>query len=44
MEKKNLKWYESPEMEIIETELEGALLNASNSDDIDPDNDEEIDV
>lgn len=29
MEKKNLKFYVSPEMETIDVELEGALLDGS---------------
>lgn len=41
MEKKILKFYEAPAVEIIETELEGFLC-ASNVDDIDPSDDEEI--
>ena len=32
MEKKNLKWYEAPEVEIIETEVEAQLLAGSPSD------------
>ena len=43
MDKKELKWYVTPDMEIIETEVEGFLC-ASGGDDIDPDNDEEIDI
>jgi hypothetical protein len=31
MEKKNLKWYEAPELEIIETEVEAQLLAASDN-------------
>lgn len=41
MDKKNLKWYESPIVEVVETELEGFLC-ASNVDNIDPSDDEEI--
>ena len=41
MEKKILKFYETPAVEIIETELEGFLC-ASNVDDIDPSDDEEV--
>jgi hypothetical protein len=41
MDKKELKWYVTPDVEIIETELEGFLC-ASNIDDIDPNNDEEL--
>lgn len=31
MEKKDLKWYVSPEMETYEAEVESTLLNASAS-------------
>jgi len=41
MDKKELKWYVTPDVEIIETELEGFLCT-SNVDDIDPNNDEEL--
>lgn len=33
MDKKNLKFYESPVLEIVEVELEGSLLDASFNDD-----------
>ena len=41
MEKKELKFYEAPVVELEEMEIEGFLC-ASNVDDIDPSNDEEI--
>jgi hypothetical protein len=40
MDKKNLKWYESPVSEIIEMETEGQLLAGSsntNADNVDED-------
>jgi hypothetical protein len=30
MEKKELKWYSTPDVEVIETELEGQILTGSN--------------
>ena len=41
MEKKDLKFYEAPAVELVDMEIEGFLC-ASNVDDIDPSNDEEI--
>ena len=41
MDKKDLKWYESPVMESVDVEVEGFLC-ASNVDNIDPSDDEEI--
>ncbi len=42
MDKKVLKWYEAPVVELVDMEVEGFLC-ASNVDDIDPSGDEEID-
>ena len=28
MEKKNLKWYEAPQVEVVEMELQGILCNS----------------
>ena len=37
MEKKNLKWYEAPQVEIVEMELQNAvLLTVSSGDQDDP--------
>ena len=33
MNKKDLKFYETPTVEVVDVELEGALLDASFSDD-----------
>ena len=43
MDKKDLKWYEAPVMEVVDVEVEGFLC-ASNVDNIDPNDDEEIDL
>ena len=43
MDKKDLKWYEAPVMEAVDVEVEGFLC-ASNVDNIDPNDDEEIDL
>ena len=35
MEKKELKWYESPVMEVVELEMQGAICAySSNADDV----------
>ena len=33
MEKKNLKWYETPQVEVVEMELEGMLCLSTTDDD-----------
>lgn len=43
MEKKVLKMYEAPAAEVVELELEGFLC-ASNVDNINPDDDENLDA
>ena len=43
MEKKELKFYEAPAVELVDMEVEGFLC-ASNVDNIDPEGDEEIDL
>ena len=43
MDKKELKFYEAPVVELVEMEIEGFLC-ASNGDNIDPGDDEEIDL
>ena len=35
MEKKDLKFYEAPELEVLDMEIEGSLLDASKIDGVD---------
>ena len=46
MDKKELKFYESPAAELVEMDLEVSLLAGSGKagDDVDPDNDDPIDI
>lgn len=46
MDKKELKFYESPAAELVEMDLEVSLLAGSGQagDDVDPSDDEEIDI
>ena len=40
MDKKDLKWYETPALELVETELEGQILTASGGEDVNEDEEE----
>ena len=41
MDKKDLKWYESPVMEAVELEIEGFLCASGESDDVNDDPEDE---